>query len=196
VARPARGARSDALAPAERKAGGARRGAQAPAEPRARLRDLVGLSCRLDTLGDDQYQNGYYSDFENSFDRYWEAFKFLQRPSQGNHEFYDNHGQTGVRGLGYFDYYNGIQHTSNGSEIDDIQPGQLAPDLAQRQVRGRARRVQPEGLVVQERDAVASERLEQRHQQVHAHAEGGQLFLELPVGDGEPERTSGHAGEL
>jgi len=37
----------------------------------------------------------------------------------GNHEFYDNHGQTGVRGLGYFDYYNGLQHSADGSEIDD-----------------------------------------------------------------------------
>ena len=70
-------------------------------------------------LGDEQYQNGYYSDFENSFDKYWGAFKFLQRPAPGNHEFYDNHGQTGVRGLGYFDYYNGLQHNSDGSEIDE-----------------------------------------------------------------------------
>ena len=69
-------------------------------------------------LGDEQYQNGYYSDFENSFDKYWGAFKFLQRPAPGNHEFYDNHGQTGVRGLGYFDYYNGIQHSASGAEID------------------------------------------------------------------------------
>ena len=69
-------------------------------------------------LGDEQYQNGYYSDFENSFDKYWGAFKFLERPAPGNHEFYDNHGQTGVRGLGYFDYYNGLQHNANGSEID------------------------------------------------------------------------------
>ncbi len=51
-------------------------------------------------LGDEQYQNGYYSDFEDSVDKYWGAFKFLQRPSPGNHEFYDDHGQTGVRGLG------------------------------------------------------------------------------------------------
>ena len=65
-------------------------------------------------LGDEQYQNGYYSDFESSFDKYWGAFKFLQRPSPGNHEFYDNHGQTGVRGLGYFDYYNGLEHNANG----------------------------------------------------------------------------------
>ena len=69
-------------------------------------------------LGDEQYQNGYYSDFENSFDKYWGAFKFLERPSPGNHEFYDNHGQTGVRGLGYFDYYNGLAHKADGSEVD------------------------------------------------------------------------------
>ena len=69
-------------------------------------------------LGDEQYQNGYYSDFENSFDKYWGAFKFLQRPSPGNHEFYDNHGQTGVRGLGYFDYYNGIRHNPDGSDAN------------------------------------------------------------------------------
>ena len=69
-------------------------------------------------LGDEQYQNGYYSDFENSYDKYWGALKFLQRPAPGNHEFYDNHGQPGVRGLGYFDYYNGIQHKDDGSEND------------------------------------------------------------------------------
>jgi hypothetical protein len=69
-------------------------------------------------LGDEQYQNGYYSDFENSYDKYWGASKFLQRPAPGNHEFYDNHGQTGVRGLGYFDYFNGIRHSADGSEID------------------------------------------------------------------------------
>jgi hypothetical protein len=69
-------------------------------------------------LGDEQYQNGWYQDFENSFDKDWGAFKFLQRPSPGNHEFYDNHGQAGVRGYGYFDYYNGIQHNADGSEID------------------------------------------------------------------------------
>jgi len=74
-------------------------------------------------LGDEQYQNGYYSDFENSFDKYWGAFKFLQRPSPGNHEFYDNHGQPGVRGLGYFDYYNGFAHNAaDGTELDTTLP--------------------------------------------------------------------------
>jgi hypothetical protein len=70
-------------------------------------------------LGDEQYQNGYYSDFENSYDKYWGASKFLQRPAPGNHEFYDNHGQTGVRGLGYFDYFNGIQPSTDGTQIND-----------------------------------------------------------------------------
>jgi hypothetical protein len=51
-------------------------------------------------LGHEQYQNGYYSDFESSDDKYWGAFKFLERASPSNHEFYDNHGQMGVRGLG------------------------------------------------------------------------------------------------
>src|SRR5581483_1376471 len=74
-------------------------------------------------LGDEQYQNGYYQDFENSFDKYWGAFKFLQRPAPGNHEFYDNHGQPGVRGVGYFDYYNGIQHGADGSEVDSTPTG-------------------------------------------------------------------------
>jgi hypothetical protein len=80
-------------------------------------------------LGDEQYQNGYYQDFESSFDKYWGAFKFLQRPAPGNHEFYDNHGQPGVRGYGYFDYYNGIQHNAaDGTELDTtISPGVTQP---------------------------------------------------------------------
>ena len=75
-------------------------------------------------LGDEQYQNGLYSDFEGSFDKYWGAFKMLQRPAPGNHEFYDNHGQDGVRGYGYFDYYNGLTHQpADGSEVDTTITG-------------------------------------------------------------------------
>ena len=65
-------------------------------------------------LGDLQYQVGRYSDFEGSFDLTYGAFKFLHRPAPGNHEFYDEHGQTGVAGYGYFSYYNGfLIDTSN-----------------------------------------------------------------------------------
>ena len=41
--------------------------------------DLVAL------LGDEQYEVGKLSDFEGSFDQSYGAFKFLQRPSPGNH---------------------------------------------------------------------------------------------------------------
>jgi acid phosphatase type 7 len=66
-------------------------------------------------LGDLQYQVGRYSDFEGSFDLTYGAFKFLHRPSPGNHEFYNEHGEMGVRGYGYFSYYNGFMINANGS---------------------------------------------------------------------------------
>jgi len=66
-------------------------------------------------LGDLQYQVGLYSDFEHSFDLTYGAFKFLHRPAPGNHEFYDEHGETGVAGYGYFSYYNGFQLNTDGS---------------------------------------------------------------------------------
>ena len=64
-------------------------------------------------LGDLQYQVGRYSDFEQSFDLTYGAFKFLERPAPGNHEFYDEHGETGVAGYGYFSYFNGFQIDTN-----------------------------------------------------------------------------------
>ncbi len=60
-------------------------------------------------LGDEQYQIGSLADFEGSYDQTYGAFKFLQRPSPGNHEFYSTHGQDGEDGVGYFDYFNGYQ---------------------------------------------------------------------------------------
>ena len=69
-------------------------------------------------LGDLQYQVGRYSDFEQSFDLTYGAFKFLHRPAPGNHEFYDEHGETGVAGYGYFSYYNGFQLNPDGSYSD------------------------------------------------------------------------------
>jgi len=80
--------------------------------------DLVAL------LGDLQYQVGRYEDFTGSFDHTYGAFKFLQRPSPGNHEFYDRgtpgpgaKGETGDDGYGYFDYFNGYQLNSDGSPV-------------------------------------------------------------------------------
>jgi acid phosphatase type 7 len=68
-------------------------------------------------LGDLQYQVGQYSDFENSFDLTYGAFKFLERPAPGNHEFYDEHSETGVAGYGYFSYFNGFQTNTTGNNI-------------------------------------------------------------------------------
>ena len=73
--------------------------------------DLVAL------VGDLQYQVGEYTDFENSFDLTYGGFKFLHRPAPGNHEFYDEHSQTGVAGYGYFSYYNGFHIDANGNPI-------------------------------------------------------------------------------
>jgi acid phosphatase type 7 len=73
--------------------------------------DLIAI------VGDLQYQVGQYSDFEQSFDLTYGAFKFLERPSPGNHEFYDEHSETGVAGYGYFSYFNGFQTNTTGQPI-------------------------------------------------------------------------------
>ena len=73
--------------------------------------DLIAL------LGDLQYQVGQYSDFEGSYDLTYGAFKFITRPAPGNHEFYDEHSETGVAGYGYFSYFNGFQINTTGNNI-------------------------------------------------------------------------------
>jgi acid phosphatase type 7 len=80
--------------------------------------------------GDLQYQVGEYSDFEQSFDLTYGAFKFLHRPAPGNHEFYDEHSETGVAGYGYFSYYNGFQIDANGNPIKTTVPDPCPPALA------------------------------------------------------------------
>lgn len=80
--------------------------------------------------GDLQYQVGQYSDFEQSFDLTYGAFKFLHRPSPGNHEFYDEHSETGVAGYGYFSYYNGFQIDANGNPITTTISDPCPPALA------------------------------------------------------------------
>jgi hypothetical protein len=71
--------------------------------------DLIAL------VGDEQYQVGQYSDFENSYESTYGAFKMITRPAPGNHEFYTEHGAIGVAGYGYFSYFNGVQHNTDGT---------------------------------------------------------------------------------
>lgn len=74
--------------------------------------DLVAI------LGDEQYEVGRYQDFMASFDHTYGAFKWLHRPAPGNHEFYSEHGESGVKGAGYFDYYNGYKvNPDNGNPV-------------------------------------------------------------------------------
>jgi hypothetical protein len=68
-------------------------------------------------LGDLQYQVGQFNDFERSFDLTFGAFKKITKPAPGNHEFYDEHGQTGSAGYGYFSYFNGYEINGSGSPI-------------------------------------------------------------------------------
>jgi hypothetical protein len=73
--------------------------------------DLVAL------VGDEQYQVGQYSDFENGYELTYGAFKAITRPAPGNHEFYTEHGAVGVAGYGYFSYFNGVQHNADGTAV-------------------------------------------------------------------------------
>jgi Calcineurin-like phosphoesterase len=83
---------------------------------------------RVALLGDEQYQVGQYSDFENSYELTYGAFKLITRPTPGNHEFYTEHGAVGVAGYGYFSYFNGVQHNADGSIMTATISGN--PDTA------------------------------------------------------------------
>ena len=76
-------------------------------------------------LGDEQYEVGKLSDFDQSFDQAWGGLKMLERPAPGNHEYYpytkkhDN--EAGQNGAGYFAYFNG--HDQNGTPNAQGQAG-------------------------------------------------------------------------
>jgi hypothetical protein len=76
-------------------------------------------------LGDEQYQVGKLSDFEQSFEQTWGGLKFLERPAPGNHEYYAyaKHGdnEPAQNGTGYFGYFNG--HDGAGTPNSAGQAG-------------------------------------------------------------------------
>jgi len=53
------------------------------------------------TLGDDQYEDGELSKFEQSYAVSWGRFKNITHPAIGNHEYNDPNGEAS----GYFDYF-------------------------------------------------------------------------------------------
>jgi hypothetical protein len=82
--------------------------------------DLVAI------LGDEQYQVGKLSDFEQSYEQTWGGLKLLERPAPGNHEYYaytkkkDN--EPAQNGNGYFAYFNG--HDQAGTPNAEGQAGE------------------------------------------------------------------------
>jgi acid phosphatase type 7 len=88
--------------------------------------DLVAL------LGDEQYEVGKLTDFEQSFEQAWGGLKMLERPSPGNHEYYaytkKGDDEAGQNGVGYFGYFNG--HDQNGTPNAQ---GQAGDDTSQNQ---------------------------------------------------------------
>lgn len=89
------------------------------AQAQAMHPDLVAL------LGDEQYEVGKLSDFENSFEQAWGGLKMLERPAPGNHEYYayTKHGdnEAAQNGTGYFGYFNG--HDQAGAPYSQGQAG-------------------------------------------------------------------------
>jgi acid phosphatase type 7 len=61
----------------------------------------AGLSAVI-TLGDNQYDTGKLSSFEQVFDPTWGRVKSIMHPGLGNHEYLTS------GAAGYFDYFNGI----------------------------------------------------------------------------------------
>jgi hypothetical protein len=76
-------------------------------------------------LGDEQYEVGKLSDFEQSFEQTWGGLRMVERPAPGNHEFYayTKHGdnEAAQNGAGYFGYFNG--HTQDGTPYSQGQAG-------------------------------------------------------------------------
>jgi hypothetical protein len=110
--------------PAALKCGSATLGGLAAEYATAQQADAMHPST-VALLGDEQYQVGKLSDFEQSFEQAWGGLKMLERPAPGNHEYYaytkhsDN--EAAQNGTGYFAYFNG--HSQNGTPNAQGQAG-------------------------------------------------------------------------
>ena len=118
----------------------------APAQLKCGSPDLGGIPAEYATaqqaygmhptlvalLGDEQYEVGKLSDFENSFENAWGGLRLLERPASGNHEYYayTKHGdnEAAQNGTGYFAYFNGHDQAgtpnSRGQAGDDTEANQ------------------------------------------------------------------------
>lgn len=75
-------------------------------------------------LGDEQYENGTFAEFLNSYDKSWGRVKTITEPVPGNHEYQAN----GAKG--YFDYFNGPGNA--GGRAGDRDKGYYSFDVGTR----------------------------------------------------------------
>jgi len=67
-------------------------------------------STTVFTTGDNAYESGTLSEYQNCYDPNWGDFKAITKPSPGNHEYYKSAGASG-----YFEYF--------GNAASPTQPG-------------------------------------------------------------------------
>jgi hypothetical protein len=95
------------------------------------------------TLGDNAYENGSLSDFNNYYKPSWGNFKSITAPAPGNHEYqtrdaagYFNYfgDLAGPKGKGYYSFDLGTWHiiSLNSERINKEQTDWLAQDLKER----------------------------------------------------------------
>ncbi len=72
-------------------------------------------------LGDNQYEEGALTDFQNFYNPSWGRFKSITKPAVGNHEYLTS------GAAGYFDYFNGVGNTSG--QAGDRSKGYYAYNL-------------------------------------------------------------------
>lgn len=71
----------------------------------------------VQTLGDNQYENGLLTEFQGSYDKSWGAFKAKTHPAVGNHEYQST---SAPNGEGYYAYFGASAHGPSGYYSYDV----------------------------------------------------------------------------
>lgn len=81
---------------------------------------LISSDANVDlvqTLGDNQYENGLLTEFQNAYDKSWGAFKAKTHPAPGNHEYQST---SAPNGEGYYAYFGSAAHGPSGYYSYDV----------------------------------------------------------------------------
>jgi hypothetical protein len=71
----------------------------------------------VQTLGDNQYENGLLTEFQSSYAQSWGGFKAKTHPAVGNHEYQS---QSAPNGEGYYAYFGASAHGPSGYYSYDV----------------------------------------------------------------------------